>query len=184
MTERERKSGVDPRGEIQKGSTSGTAVGAKLGRTKGNKREAKYIESEEKHGKPGESEEEKPGSESGRAKRGSRCEAETWKSGTEETESQVAGSGAKADERKQKQREKCGKRKLEANTCGTAVGAKQGRAKRNIQQSRVRKTGRKAWETRQDRRWKAEDAKAETAHGRSHCEAGIGREGKEETEAE
>ena len=42
MTERERKSGVDPRGEIQKGSTSGTAVGAKLGSTKGNKQEAEY----------------------------------------------------------------------------------------------------------------------------------------------
>ena len=34
--ERMRKSSVDPRGEIQKGSTCGTAVGAKQGRTKGN----------------------------------------------------------------------------------------------------------------------------------------------------
>ena len=40
--ERKRKSGTDPGGEIQKGSTSGTAVGAKLGRTKGNKQEAEY----------------------------------------------------------------------------------------------------------------------------------------------
>ena len=47
MTERERKSGVDPRGEIQKGSTSGTAVGAKLGSTKGNKQEAEYENREQ-----------------------------------------------------------------------------------------------------------------------------------------
>ena len=45
-------------------STSGTAVGAKLGRTKGNKRKAKYTKLEEKHGKPGGSEKEKAGSES------------------------------------------------------------------------------------------------------------------------
>ena len=32
---------------IQKGSTSGTAVGAKLGRTKGNKQEAEYENREQ-----------------------------------------------------------------------------------------------------------------------------------------
>ena len=37
--ERKRKSGTDPGGEIQKGSTCGTAVGAKQGRTKGNEQE-------------------------------------------------------------------------------------------------------------------------------------------------
>ena len=52
-------------------STSGTAVGVKLGRTKGNERKAKYIELEGKHGKPGGTEKEKPVSES--------REAETWK---------------------------------------------------------------------------------------------------------
>ena len=40
--ERKRKSGTDPGGEIQKGSTCGTAVGAKQGRTKGNEQEAEY----------------------------------------------------------------------------------------------------------------------------------------------
>ena len=46
VDERKRKSCVDPRGEIQKGSTSGTAVGAKLGRTKGNEQKAEYAEPE------------------------------------------------------------------------------------------------------------------------------------------
>ena len=41
-------------------STCGTAVGAKQGRTKGNKQEAKYTEPERKHGKPGWKEGEKP----------------------------------------------------------------------------------------------------------------------------
>ena len=45
--ERKWKSGTDPGGEIQKGSTSGTAVGAKLGRTKGNKQEAEYENREQ-----------------------------------------------------------------------------------------------------------------------------------------
>ena len=62
--ERKRKSGIDPRGEIQKGSTCGTAVGAKQGRTKGNKQKAKYSESDRMHGKPGRMEEEKRKSES------------------------------------------------------------------------------------------------------------------------
>ena len=47
-------------------STSETAAGAKLGRTKGNEQEAEYLESEAKHGKPGGAEEETPGSESGK----------------------------------------------------------------------------------------------------------------------
>ena len=43
----------------QKGSTSGTAVGAKLGRMKGNKQKAEYEETKGKHGKPGGTEVEK-----------------------------------------------------------------------------------------------------------------------------
>ena len=46
----------------QKGSTSGTAVGAKLGRMKGNEQEAEYEEAEGKHGKPGGAKVEKQGS--------------------------------------------------------------------------------------------------------------------------
>ena len=38
--ERMRKSGTDPGGEIQKGSTCGTAAGVKQGRTKGNQQKA------------------------------------------------------------------------------------------------------------------------------------------------
>ena len=64
MDERKRKSGIEPRGEIQKGSTCGTAVGAKQGRTKGNKQKAQYLESAGMHGKPGRKKEEKRGSES------------------------------------------------------------------------------------------------------------------------
>ena len=37
----------------KKGSTGGTAVGAKPGRMKGNKQEAEYENLERKHGKPG-----------------------------------------------------------------------------------------------------------------------------------
>ena len=59
MDERKRKPSVDPREEIQKGSTCGTAVGAKQGRTKGNEQKAEYLESDGKHGKPGWKEEEK-----------------------------------------------------------------------------------------------------------------------------
>ena len=81
--ERMRKSSVDPRGEIQKGSTCGTAVGAKQGRTKGNIQKAKYTEPERRHGKPGREE----GERSGKCKRNrsteeASCEAKTgraWK---------------------------------------------------------------------------------------------------------
>ena len=59
--ERKRKSGTDPGGGIQKGSTCGTAVGAKQGRTKGNEQKAEYLESDGRHGKPGWREEEKQG---------------------------------------------------------------------------------------------------------------------------
>ena len=59
VDERKRKSSVDPGEEIQKGSTCGTAVGAKQGRTKGNKQNAEYLESDGKHGKLGWKEEEK-----------------------------------------------------------------------------------------------------------------------------
>ena len=37
----------------KKGSTGGTAVGAKPGRMKGNEQKAKYRKPEKKHGKPG-----------------------------------------------------------------------------------------------------------------------------------
>ena len=64
MDERKQKSSADPGGEIQKGSTCGTAVGAKQGRTKGNEQKAEYLESDGRHGKSGWKEEEKQESES------------------------------------------------------------------------------------------------------------------------
>ena len=86
--ERKRKSGTDPRGEIQKGSTCGTAVGAKQGRTKGNKQKAEYLESGGKHGKPGWKEEERQGSESGTEKlRSQAAWQKQWKRGKEKSRS-------------------------------------------------------------------------------------------------
>ena len=63
--ERKWKSGTDPRGEIQKGSTCGTAVGAKQERTKGNLQKAKYGNQERLDGKPDRKEWGKRESESG-----------------------------------------------------------------------------------------------------------------------
>ena len=62
--ERKWKSSTDPGGEIQKGSTCGTAVGAKQGRTKGNAQKAEYLEPDGMHGKPGRKEGEEQRSES------------------------------------------------------------------------------------------------------------------------
>ena len=50
----------------QKASTCGTAVGAKQGRTKGNKQKAEYRNREGKHERSGWTERGKPRSESGR----------------------------------------------------------------------------------------------------------------------
>ena len=66
--ERKRKAGRKARKRSgreeaeKKGSTGGTAVGAKPGRMKGNKQKAEYEETEGKHGKPGGTEVEKQGS--------------------------------------------------------------------------------------------------------------------------
>ena len=51
------------------------------------------------------------------------------------------GSGRKKAERKWKSKEV---ERQRGSTCGTAVGAKQGRAKRNEQRSQVQESGRKA----------------------------------------
>ena len=89
--ERERKPSVDPRGEIQKGSTCGTAVGAKQGRTKGNEQKAEYLEPERRHGKLGREEGENQGSESGTgAPEKPTARQERDENGKEEAESQVA----------------------------------------------------------------------------------------------
>ena len=63
------------------------------------------------------------------------------------------------------------------------MGAKPGRMKGNEQKAEYEEPGKKAWETRQERTGKTEEAKAERAHRESSCEAEPGRKGKEETEA-
>ena len=63
--------------------------------------------------------------------RGSHCEAEAGRTGTEETESQVAENPKESRRKKADGRKEYGKRKRKVSTCGTAVGAKQGSAKGN-----------------------------------------------------
>ena len=88
-------------------------------------------------------------------------------------------SGRKKAEEKGKGR----KRKQKASTCGTAVGAKQGRTKGNEQKAEYENL-----EGRHERLGRRErgnrGSESGDGHRRSHCEAEAGREGKEETEAE
>ena len=64
-------------------------MGAKQGRTKGNKQKAKYLESDGKHGKLGWKEEEIQESESGTEKlRKPAARRRQWKRGTERTEAE------------------------------------------------------------------------------------------------
>ena len=67
LRERE-KPGKEAKAE-KKGSTSGTAVGAKLGRMKGNKQKAEYKNLEGRHERSGRRERGKRRSESGSAHR-------------------------------------------------------------------------------------------------------------------
>ena len=64
-------------------------MGAKQGRTKGNKQKAEYLESDGRHGKPGWKEEEKQESESGTEKpKKQTARRKRWKKGKEETEAE------------------------------------------------------------------------------------------------
>ena len=64
-------------------------MGAKQGRTKGNKQKAKYSESDGMHGKPGRKEEEKRKSESGSEKpKRPTVRQKRWKRGKEEAEAE------------------------------------------------------------------------------------------------
>ena len=64
-------------------------MGAKQGRTKGNKQKAEYLESDRKHGKPGWKEEEKQGNESEPEKpKKPTVRQKRWKRGKEETEAE------------------------------------------------------------------------------------------------
>ena len=94
-------------------------------------------------------------------------------------------SGRKKADRKGKARKRSGRKEAEkkGSTGGTAVGAKPGRAKGNKQEAEY-----KNLEGRLERSGRIErgnrGSESGGGHGRSHCEAEIGREGKEETEAE
>ena len=64
-------------------------MGAKQGRTKGNKQKAEYLESDGKHGKPGWKDEERQGSESGTEKlKKPTVRQKQRKRGKEETEAE------------------------------------------------------------------------------------------------
>ena len=64
-------------------------MGAKQGRTKGNKQKAKYSKSDRMHGKPGRKEEEKRQSESRVEKlKKPTVRQKQWKRGNEETEAE------------------------------------------------------------------------------------------------
>ena len=64
-------------------------MGAKQGRTKGNKQKAEYLESDGRHGKPGWKEEEKQESVSGTEKpEGPTVRLKRWKRGKEEAEAE------------------------------------------------------------------------------------------------
>ena len=64
-------------------------MGAKQGRTKGNKQKAEYLEPERKHGKPGWKKEEEQESESRPEKLWKQAvRQKQWKRGKEETEAE------------------------------------------------------------------------------------------------
>ena len=75
---RNRRGRKKPEGKekARKGSTRGTAVGAKRGRAKGNEQRAEYENQERRHERSGWSERGNRGSESGDGNCGSHCEAE------------------------------------------------------------------------------------------------------------
>ena len=86
-------------------------------------------------------------------------------------------SGRKKASRKEKARKRSGGNEAETkgSTGGTAVGAKPGGTKGNEQNAKYEEPGKKVWETRLGRTGKTEEARAETEHRMSHCEAETGR---------
>ena len=154
-------------------------MGAKPGRMKGNEQGAKYRKPEKKHGKPGGREGGDRGKPKGRTGAQRRpLKRRKLEEGNGRTGGQVAGGGTEGDERNRTGSGKCRGRERKASTCGTAVGAKRGRAKGNEQEAEYREPGRKAWETRPERTGKTEGTKVRAEHCGSHCEAEAGRSGK------
>ena len=91
----------------QKGSTGGTAVGAKPGGMKRNKQKAEYEEPGRKTRETrSERTEKTQEAKAEREHRGSHCEAETGRKRKGRNRGQVARTGTEADERKRKERGK------------------------------------------------------------------------------
>ena len=159
-------------------------MGAKPGRMKGNKQKAKYRKPEKKHGKPG-------GREGGKQENrkeslkhwNSTLRGKARKKGTEGTEGQVAGIGPEADERKRKERGKYRRRKQKVSTCGTAVGAKQGRAKGNEQKAEYRNRERMHGKPGRKERGKRKKRKQKTSTEEAAVRQKQEEKGKEETES-
>ena len=125
-----------------KGSTCGTAVGAKQGRMKGNKQKAKYWKPKKRS--MGNQVEEKV--EKGEAERKNRSTGEAaeeaWPGRRERKNRRLSSRrrnrrGRKKPEGKGKARKRSGRKKAEkkGSTSGTAVGAKLGRTKGNKQKA-------------------------------------------------
>ena len=116
----------------RKASTRGTAVGAKRGRTKGNKQEAEYENLEGRHERLGWRERGNRGSESGDGNCGSHCEAEA---GMAERKKQRLSSrkrnrsGRKKAEGKRKMPKAKAEGKHLRNSCGKRI--REGRKETN-----------------------------------------------------
>ena len=128
----------------KKGSTGGTAVGAKPGGMKGNEQKAKYQKPERRHGKPGGREGGKQGSRKEEPKHWrSHCEAGT---GRRERKSR----GLSSQNRKVGGRKKAGpkgkrpKAKAEGKHSWNSCGSEARKDERKRTASRVREPGRKA----------------------------------------
>ena len=167
----------------KKGSTSGTAVGAKLGRMKGNKQKAEYKNLEGRHERSGRGERGNRGSESGDGNCGSHCEAE-------------AGM---AERKKQRLSSEMLKRKRTQGS-GSQAPAPEKRFERGSPVERLRersRVGRKETnsraeyenrERRHERSGREERGKPGSesggAHRGSHCEAEAGRTERKKQRAE
>ena len=150
-------------------------MGANQGRAKGNKQEAEYENRKEgmrdQAGEKGKTEEAK--AETGTGKAAVRRNREEKERKTEKLSSQNRKrSGRKKAEEKGKARKRRGRKEPEkkGSTCGTAVGAKQGRTKGNEQEAEYENL-----EGRHERSGRRERGKRRSesgsAHGSSHCEA-------------
>ena len=159
----------------KKGSTGGTAVGAKPGGMKGNEQKAKYQKPERRHGKPGGREGGKRGSRKEEPKHWrSHCEAGT---GRRERKSR----GLSSQNRKVGGRKKAGpkgerpKAKAEGKHSWNSCGSEARKGERKRTGSRVRRTGKESTGNRAGENGGNRGSESRIGHRSSHCEAGTGR---------